>query len=273
MAHVLLGPDAKVVVLGVAAGAQSARLEAHEDGPDEFAEGGRVDGRHLELATVGQVVVVHSGPGQRLAVGNLVVVQQPLHDWAAPVGDDALDVGPLACELIIGRPELLLLLLLLVHLVVVLLLLLVEELLVDLQQVVAAIRGRLQLMQVGWLCLDELMMNDRGRCAWRRRRVRCGHARWLDLFEAAQDGRWLLLLLLLRRLDWFECLEHSHGRLLVLLLLLLLLGLLLIVRRLSLLLALLLLELLHLLCLNWVMHRVHLGASLNSLNNLKSFYD
>lgn len=59
-------------------GAKAASPQAHEDGADELAEGGRVDRIQLLFLTVPQVMVIERAPGQAHPLGRLIVVQQPL---------------------------------------------------------------------------------------------------------------------------------------------------------------------------------------------------
>lgn len=57
---------------------KSAGPEAHEDGANEFAEGGCVDWIQFLLLTVAQVMVVEGTAGQTHSLRCLVVVQEPL---------------------------------------------------------------------------------------------------------------------------------------------------------------------------------------------------
>jgi len=65
--------------LSVLPRAEASRAQPHEDGADELAEGGGVDGLQLLLLAVQQVVAVERGARQTHAFSRLVVVQQPLY--------------------------------------------------------------------------------------------------------------------------------------------------------------------------------------------------
>lgn len=59
--------------------AQPPCPEPVEDHPDELSERCRIEGLHLVVAAVLQVVIVHGATGDAHALRHLVVVHQPLH--------------------------------------------------------------------------------------------------------------------------------------------------------------------------------------------------
>ena len=65
--------------LCVRPGAQSPGPQSQEDGADEFAKRGRVDGLQLVLVAVPQVMGVEGGTREAHPFGRLVIVNEPLN--------------------------------------------------------------------------------------------------------------------------------------------------------------------------------------------------